>query len=87
MQFTSAFLSMTRSKLPVPYGHSCPKMIFSVMPERGSNSPKKAASSKISVVSSKEHFLRGPEFTLLIPCLVMEVKIPLWVITSTSVLM
>ena len=87
MQFTSAFLSMTRSKLPVPYGHSCPKMIFSVMPERGSNSPKKAASSKISVVSSKEHFLRGPELTLLIPCLVMEVNIPLWVITSTSVLM
>jgi hypothetical protein len=51
--------------------------MFSVIPVRGSSSPKKAASRRISVVSSKEHFLKGPVLTLLIPCLVIEVRIPL----------
>ena len=76
-QRVRASLSTIKSTNPVPYGASCPKITFSVIPVSVSCSPKKAASSRISVVSSKEHFLRGPLLTLLIPCLVIDVKIPL----------
>jgi len=85
MQFSSCLLSITTSKYPVPYGASYPKMMFSEMPDRGSFSPKKAASSKISVVSSKVHFRIGPQFVRFIPCLVIAVKMPLRVIMSTKV--
>lgn len=52
-------------------------MMFSVIPLSGSISENTAASRRISTVSSKEHFLRGPVSTLFIPCLVIEVRIPL----------
>jgi hypothetical protein len=52
-------------------------MILSVTPFKWSASPNAAASRNISTVSSKEHFLKGPESNLFIPCLVIEVRRPL----------
>jgi len=52
-------------------------MIASEIPYKVSDSEKAAASRRISTVSSKEHFLKGPISPQLIPCLVIEVSVPL----------
>ena len=51
-------------------------MIASEIPFKLSVSEKAAASSKISTVSSKEHFLKGPISPLFIPCQVIDVNVP-----------
>lgn len=50
-----AFSLRSRSKHPVPIGHSCPKMMFSDTPCMMSSSAFNAALMRISTVSSKLH--------------------------------
>jgi len=63
-------------KEPVPTGASWPSMMFSLTPSSPSLSPKQAASSRMSTVSSKEHLINGPVSCLLMPCLVMAIRWP-----------
>lgn len=62
-----AFSLSSRSKQPVPMGHSWPKIMFSDTPCMMSTSAFRAARSKISTVSSKLHWAIGLFSLRLIP--------------------
>ncbi len=59
-------------------------MTFSVTPFKGSLIEKAAALINISTVSSKEHFLKGDEYTLLIPFLEIAINFPYRQIASAN---
>lgn len=77
-----ASVSTTRSKQEVPMGASCPSITFSETPRIWSVSPYIAASTSISTISSKEHFMSGPRSTRLMPCRVMAMRKPFWHMVS-----
>ena len=54
------------------------------MPFNLSSSPKIAALAKISGVSSNDALAKGPLSLLLIPCLSIDIRLPLFVITSAN---
>ena len=72
-----------RPNSPVPRGQNCPSMMFSLRPLMRSRSANAAASMRMSTVSSNEQRIRGPVSTRLMPCLVMDMRCPRYVITST----
>eukprot|EP00955_Chlamydomonas_euryale_P017028 181812-Chlamydomonas_euryale.AAC.1 len=78
----SASSLSSRSKLPVPSGHSCPSITFSLTPVMWSFSANMAARNRMSTVSSKEHCASGPLPLRLIPWRVMAMRWPRDVITS-----
>ena len=70
---------------PVPNGQNWPSMMFSDNPLMRSLSANAAASIRMSTVSSNEQRINGPVSTRLMPCRVIDIKCPRYVITSTKI--
>ena len=78
----SIFSFRYRPNSAVPTGPSCPSMMFSETPLRSSFSANSPAAIRMSTVSSKLQRMRGPVSCRLMPCRVMAMRCPRYVITS-----